>query len=62
MVRDPASAAAAVRWFGHDAFFGARWALIDTAETLVPGGPIVDDQTGETVAFDFLTLRVSRYF
>ncbi len=37
--------------FDHDVFVGARWAFNDTADTSVLGGPIVDYETGEVVAF-----------
>ena len=35
----------------HDVFVGARWVFNDTADTSVLGGPIVDYETGEVVAF-----------
>ena len=37
--------------FDNDVFVGARWAFNDTADTSVLGGPIVDYETGEVVAF-----------
>ena len=37
--------------FDNDAFFGARWALNDEADTSVLGGPVIDLETGELIAF-----------
>ncbi len=37
--------------FDNDVFMGARWAFNDTADTSVLGGPIVDYETGEVIAF-----------
>jgi len=37
--------------FDHDVFLGARWAWNDAAGTSILGGPVVDYQTGEVLAF-----------
>jgi hypothetical protein len=37
--------------FDHDVFVGARWAWNDAADTSILGGPVIDYQTGEILAF-----------
>ncbi len=37
--------------FDNDLFFGARWAFNDTADSSVLGGPVIDFETGEILAF-----------
>ncbi|MEN8145701.1 MAG: hypothetical protein ABFS14_12210 [Gemmatimonadota bacterium] len=36
--------------FDHDLFFGVRWALNDTYDTSILGGPVIDYETGEMIA------------
>ena len=45
--------------FDHDMFVGARWAFNDTADTSLLGGPIVDYETGEALAFLELERRLN---
>ena len=37
--------------FDRDVFVGARWAFNDAMDTTVLGGPIVDYETGDVLAF-----------
>lgn len=37
--------------FDHDMFVGFRWAFNDVADTSVLGGPVIDYESGEIIAF-----------
>lgn len=37
--------------FDHDVFIGFRWAFNDIADTSILGGPVVDYESGEMIAF-----------
>ena len=48
---DGRDASAPIAVFDNDVFLGARWALNDENDTSVLGGPVVDLDTGEVIAF-----------